>query len=65
MLLQVYQLKPEHITPILISLHLASSKQRLDFNLNISYLKSLNSLGPSYIVVMLTEYTTLKFSIVD
>ncbi len=48
--------KYEHITPVLRSLHWLPVTFRIDFKVLLLVYKSLNGLGPKYIVDMLTEY---------
>ncbi len=48
--------KPEHITPVLRSLHWLPVTFRIDFKVLLLLYKSLNGLGPKYIEDMLTEY---------
>ena len=47
----------EHITSILFSFHCLPVKQRIDFEILLSVLKSMNVLAPSYVVDMLTGHT--------
>ncbi len=46
----------EHITPVLRSLHWLPVTFRIDFKVLLVVYKSLNGLGPKYIVDMLTKY---------
>ncbi len=48
--------KYEHITPVLRSLHWLPVTFRIFFKVLLLVYKSLNGLGPKYIVDMLTEY---------
>ncbi len=48
--------KSEHITPVLRSLHWLPVTFRIDCKVLLLVYKSLNGLGPKYIVDMLTEY---------
>ncbi len=48
--------KSEHITPVLMSLHWLPVTFRIDFKVLFLVYKSLNGLGPKYMVDMLTEY---------
>ncbi len=48
--------EPEHITPVLRSLHWLPVTFRIDFKVLLLVYKSLNRLCPKYIADMLTEY---------
>ena len=48
--------KYDHITPVLRSLHWLPLSERVEFKINLLVYKSLNGLGPKYLLNLLTPY---------